>query len=84
MKLIWSENSWNDYLYWQATDKKIVKKINSLIRDIKREPFEGLGKPEPLRYEMAGSWSRRITDEHRLVYMVEPDVICVVGCRYHY
>lgn len=84
MKLIWSEKSWDDYLYWQATDKKIVKKINSLIKDIKREPFDGLGKPEPLKYEMAGSWSRRITDEHRLVYMVEPDVIYVVGCRYHY
>jgi toxin YoeB len=84
MKLIWSEKSWDDYLYWQATDKKIVKKINSLIRDIKREPFDGLGKPEPLKYEMAGSWSRRITDEHRLVYLVEPDVIYVVGCRYHY
>lgn len=84
MKLIWSENSWNDYLYWQATDKKIVKKINSLIKDIKREPFDGLGKPEPLKYEMAGSWSRRITDEHRLVYMVEPDAIYVVACRYHY
>ncbi len=84
MKLIWSEKSWDDYLYWQATDKKIVKKINSLIRDIKREPFDGLGKPEPLKYEMAGSWSRRITDEHRLVYMVEPDAIYVAGCRYHY
>ena len=84
MKLIWSENSWNDYLYWQATNKKIVKKINSLIKDIKREPFDGLGKPEPLKYEMAGSWSRRITDEHRLVYMVEPDAIYVVACRYHY
>jgi len=84
MKLVWSENSWNDYLYWQATDKKTVKKINSLIKDIKREPFDGLGKPEPLKYEMAGSWSRRITDEHRLVYMVEPDAIYVVACRYHY
>ena len=84
MKLVWSENSWNDYLYWQATNKKIVKKINSLIKDIKREPFDGLGKPEPLKYEMAGSWSRRITDEHRLVYMVEPDAIYVVACRYHY
>ena len=84
MKLIWSGKSWDDYLYWQVTDKKIVKKINSLIRDIKREPFDGLGKPEPLKYEMAGSWSRHITDEHRLVYMVEPDVIYVVGCRYHY
>ena len=84
MKLVWSENSWNDYLYWQATDKKTVKKINSLIKDIKREPFDGLGKPEPLKYEIAGSWSRRITDEHRLVYMVEPDAIYVVACRYHY
>jgi len=84
MKLIWSDRSWNDYLYWQATDKKIVKKINALIKDIKREPFGGIGKPEPLKYEMAGSWSRRITDEHRLVYMIEPDAIYLVACRYHY
>ncbi len=84
MKLIWSDRSWDDYLYWQATDKKIVKKINALIKDIKREPFGGIGKPEPLKYEMAGSWSRRITDEHRLVYMIEPDAIYLVACRYHY
>ncbi len=84
MKLIWSGRSWDDYLYWQATDKKIVKKINALIKDIRREPFDGLGKPEPLKYEMAGSWSRRITDEHRLIYMIEPDTIYIVACRYHY
>ena len=84
MRLIWSEKSWEDYLYWQAHDKKILKKINSLIKDIKREPFDGLGKPEPLRYELAGCWSRRITDEHRIVYEVEEQNISIVSCRFHY
>ena len=84
MRLIWSEKSWEDYLYWQSHDKKILKKINNLIKDIKREPFDGLGKPEPLRYELAGCWSRRITDEHRIVYMVEDQSISIVSCRFHY
>ncbi len=84
MRLIWSEKSWEDYLYWQSHDKKILKKINSLIKDIKREPFDGLGKPEPLRYELAGCWSRRITDEHRIVYEVEDQNINIVSCRFHY
>ena len=84
MRLIWSEKSWEDYLYWQAHDKKILKKINSLIKDIKREPFDGLGKPEPLRYELAGCWSRRITDEHRIVYEVEEQNISIVSCRFRY
>lgn len=84
MRLIWSEKSWEDYLYWQNHDKKILKKINSLIKDIKREPFDGLGKPEPLRYELAGCWSRRITDEHRVVYEVEDQSIHIVSCRFHY
>jgi len=84
MKLIWGEKSWSDYLYWQATDKRTLKKVNALLQDIKRNPFEGLGKPEPLKYEMAGTWSRRITQEHRLVYEVFEESILVVSCRYHY
>ena len=84
MKLIWSEKSWEDYLYWQSTDKKVLKKINTLIKDIKRNPFEGIGKPEPLKYELAGCWSRRITNEHRLVYEIEDDKLYIISCRYHY
>ncbi len=84
MKLIFGEQSWSDYLYWQSTDKRILKKINALLQDIKRNPFDGLGKPEPLKHEMAGTWSRRITQEHRLVYEVFEESILVVSCRYHY
>ena len=84
MKLIWSEKSWDEYLSWQSTDKKVLKKINNLLKDVKREPFKGIGKPEPLKYELAGCWSRRISDEHRLVYMVEDDAISIVSCKYHY
>ena len=70
MNLIFSDKAWDEYMYWQQTDKQILKKINQLIRDIKREPFDGIGKPEPLKYELSGFWSRRISDEHRLVYEV--------------
>jgi toxin YoeB len=70
MRLIWSDRSWDEYVDWQNKDKKVLKKINSLLKDIKRDPCEGIGKPEPLKYELAGCWSRRITDEHRLVYEV--------------
>ena len=84
MKLIWSEKSWEDYLYWQKMDKKILKKINTLIKEIKRTPFEGIGKPEPLKHELAGCWSRRITHEHRLVYEVSDESIFIIFCRYHY
>ena len=84
MKLIWSEKSWEDYLYWQSNDKKILKKINTLIKNIKRTPFEGMGKPEPLKFELSGCWSRRITNEHRLVYEVREDKIYIISCRYHY
>ena len=84
MKLIWSDKSWEEYLSWQSTDKKLLKKINSLIKDIKRDPFEGIGKPEPLKYELQGCWSRRVTDEHRLVYEVEDDALYIVSCKYHY
>ena len=84
MKLIWSDRSWDDYLYWQNKDKKILKKINTLLKDIKRDPFNGIGKPEPLKHELSGCWSRRITDEHRLVYEATEYSINVVSCRYHY
>lgn len=75
MKLIWSEESWDDYLYWQETDKRIVKKINELIKDTRRTPFEGKGKPEPLKHNLSGFWSRRITEEHRL-YTRLPTIHC--------
>ena len=84
MKLIFTDEAWEEYLYWQVTDKKILKKINNLIKDTKREPFDGLGKPEPLKHELAGYWSRRITQEHRLVYEIFEESILVVSCRYHY
>ncbi len=84
MKLIFTDEAWEEYLYWQVKDKKILKKINNLIKDTKREPFDGLGKPEPLKHELAGYWSRRITQEHRLVYEIFEESILVVSCRYHY
>jgi len=84
MNLIWSEKSWNDYLYWQKNDKQILKKINELIKSIKREPFSGIGKPEPLKHQLAGFWSRRINNEHRFVYQVERDNLYIISCRYHY
>ena len=84
MNLIFSKNSWKDYLYWQRTDKKILKRINLLIRDIPRVPFEGIGKPEPLKHGLSGYWSRRITDEHRIVYKVDDNAIFIAQLRYHY
>mgnify|MGYP003477539028 FL=1 len=84
MNLIFSDKAWEEYMYWQNTDKQILKKINQLIKDIKREPFEGVGKPEPLKYELSGFWSRRISDEHRLVYEVSDSYIAIVSCRFHY
>jgi toxin YoeB len=84
MNLIFSDKAWEEYIYWQNTDKQILKKINQLIKDIKREPFEGIGKPEPLKYELSGFWSRRISDEHRLVYEVSESYIAIVSCRFHY
>lgn len=84
MKLIWSAQAWEDYLYWQNTDKSTIKKINELIREIKRTPFSGKGKPEPLKYDLAGFWSRRITLEHRLVYCIDNDALLIASCRYHY
>lgn len=84
MILSWAETAWEDYLYWQNTDKKLLKRINSLIKDIKRHPFEDLGDPEPLKYDWTGYWSRRINREHRLVYKAEADTLYIVQCRYHY
>jgi toxin YoeB len=79
-----SKIAWNDYLYWQKNDKELVEKINVLLKDILRNPFKGLGKPEPLRNKYKGYWSRRITKEHRLVYKYEQDSIYIIACRYHY
>ena len=84
MNLIFSDKAWEEYMYWQQTDKQILKKIYQLIRDIKREPFDGIGKPEPLKYELSGFWSRRISDEHRLVYEVSESYIAIVSRRFHY
>ena len=84
MKLIFSEQAWEEYLYWQKTDPKILKRINNLIQSIQRSPFEGIGKPEPLKHQFSGYWSRRITDEHRLVYRIESDAIFLAQFRYHY
>ena len=75
---------WDDYVYWQTQDKRMLKKVNELVKDCQRNPFEGIRKPEPLRGDLAGSWSRRITDEHRLIYVVSDKEIRVVACRYHY
>ena len=84
MKLIFSGQAWEDYLYWQRTDKKILQRINTLLRDIQRLPYQGIGKPEPLRHSLAGYWSRRITDEHRIVYKVDDDAVFIAQLRYHY
>jgi toxin YoeB len=82
--LSWTREAWTDYLYWQTQDKKTLKRINKLIRDTQRTPFEGLGKPEPLKENLAGFWSRRIDDTHRLVYAVDDGELTVISCRYHY
>lgn len=84
MKLIFSENAWEDYLFWQKTDKKNLRRINNLIKDIQRNKFEGLGKPEPLKHTLSGYWSRRINSEHRMVYKVESNGILIAQLRYHY
>ncbi|WP_340617399.1 Txe/YoeB family addiction module toxin [Xenorhabdus entomophaga] len=84
MSLIFTDESWEDYLYWQQTDKKMVKRINDLIKDIKRTPFTGKGKPEPLKHNFSGFWSRRITEEHRLVYRITENNLEIASCRYHY
>lgn len=84
MKIVFSKNSWEDYLSWQAEDKKMLKKINELIKDIQRTPYTGVGKPEPLKFDLSGLWSRRIDREHRLVYQVIGDELLIYSCRYHY
>ena len=84
MKYIFVDESWEDYLYWQKTNKKYMKKINDLLKAISREPFTGIGKPEPLKHNYQGFWSRRIDGEHRLIYKVKADEILIAKCRFHY
>jgi toxin YoeB len=84
MRIIFSSKAWEDYVHWQQADKKILKRINDLIKAISRDPFDGIGKPEPLRHGLSGYWSRRINDEHRLVYKVEGEDLLIAMCRYHY
>ncbi|MDX9841949.1 MAG: Txe/YoeB family addiction module toxin [Desulfobulbus sp.] len=84
MKLIFSDHAWEDYLYWQKTDKKILLRIHTLIRETMRTPLAGMGKPEPLKHALSGYWSRRITDEHRFVYKVTEDALSIAQLRYHY
>ncbi len=84
MILAWAEHAWEDYLYWQKADMKTLKRINTLVKEIQRQPFAGIGDPEPLKHHWSGYWSRRIDREYRLVYRVENETIFVVQCRYHY
>jgi len=84
VKIIFSEHAWVDYLHWQRTDRKILERINRLIKEIQRSPFEGTGKPEPLRHGLSGYWSRRITDEHRIVYKADKDSLHLAQLRYRY
>ena len=84
MRIVWAPDAWHDYLYWSRTDARLRDKINALIDDIQRHPFTGLGKPEPLKRNLRGFWSRRITREHRLVYRILADVLQIAQCRFHY
>ena len=84
MKIVFHPNGWEDYLYWQQTDKQTLKRINTLIKEIERNPFEGIGKPEALKFDLGGFWSRRIDGEHRLVYGIKDDEVHILACRYHY
>ena len=84
MRLVFAEGAWQDYLYWQKQDRRMVERINLLIRETQREPFAGIGKPEPLKHALAGFWSRRLTDEHRMVYKVGDDALLIAQLRYHY
>ena len=84
MKLVFAEQAWEDYLYWQATDRKLLKRIHTLIKEASRTPFEGSGKPEALKHALSGYWSRRINDEHRMVYKVESNSLLIAQLRYYY
>jgi len=84
VKIVFSEHAWEDYLYWQKTNRKMVERINALIKDILRSPFEGSGKPEVLKHALSGYWSRRINDEHRMVYKVQGDTLLIAQLRHHY
>ena len=84
MTFIWDDDAWDDYLYWQTQDRKVLRRINSLLKDIDRNGNEGIGKPEALKHGFHGYWSRRITDEHRLIYRIDKDGIRIAQCRYHY
>ena len=83
-QLAWTNEAWKDYVYWQGQDKKTLKSINTLISDAKRSPFEGIGKPEPLKENLSGFWSRRIDETNRLVYAVTDAYLTVISCKYHY
>lgn len=84
MRLIWDEHAWQDYLWWQTQDRKTLRRINALILDVTRNGNEGIGKPEPLKHEFSGYWSRRTTEEHRLVYRLTDSAVLIASCRYHY
>jgi len=84
MKILFAEKGWDDYLYWQAADPKLLRRINELIKDILRSPFQGIGKPEALKFGLAGYWSRRIDREHRIVYKIDSNFLIIAQCRYHY
>ena len=84
MKVVFADRAWEDYLFWQRTDKQMLKRVNELIKDIMRNGHEGIGKPEPLRHSLSGYWSRRIDDEHRLIYRIDGDAILIAQARYHY
>lgn len=84
MKLVFAAEAWDDYLHWQEQDRKMVERINRLIQEVRREPFSGVGKPEPLKHALAGFWSRRITDEHRMGYRMDGDALLIAQLRYHY
>lgn len=84
MRIVFTPNGWHDYIYWQSADRATLKRVNRLIDDVLRDPFEGIGKPEALRHALTGAWSRRISEEHRLVYLIDGDDIVILQARYHY
>ena len=84
MRLVFTPHGWDDYRHWQTADRAVLKRVNRLIEDVLRDPFEGIGKPEPLRHVLSGAWSRRITEEHRLVYLVDGDELVILAARFHY